>query len=323
MKIQLETEIPIDFKGMRLDAALAKCFPEHSRSKITDWIRAGDVLVDGASAMPKQKVAGAEKIFIKSQLTELSDKAEDLPINVVYADEDIIVIHKPKGCVVHPGAGNWEGTLLNALLFHYPELKLLPRAGIVHRLDKDTTGLMVVARSQLAYHQLVADLKDRKLSRHYYALVKGELISGGTLSYPMGRSRQNRLKMTVAGNGKPAVTHYKVAKRFKGYTLLNVKLETGRTHQIRVHFSHVGHPLIGDPLYKARGILAPNLSEDLRNKIKAFPRPALHAYYLGLTHPATQEAMAWELPIPEDIKTMLKELGDECHHTKLASSELG
>lgn len=323
MKITLETIIAEECRGMRLDMALAKSFPDYSRAQLTQWLKSGNVLVEKKQLAPKFKVKSGEHVLIEATLNELSDQAEDLPLDIVYEDEHILVINKPKQCVVHPGAGNREGTLLNALLFHDPSLKHLPRAGIIHRLDKDTTGLMVVTKSQLANLKLIEDLKERKIARHYYALVKGKLLRSGTLTFPIGRHPKNRLKMGVVANGKPATTHYKVLKRLNGYDLLDIKLETGRTHQIRVHFSHVNHPLIGDPLYKANGILVPNLNHELREKIQAFPRPALHAYRLELMHPATQEIMAWNQPLPEDIKIMIKELSNECNHSELAGPHLG
>lgn len=322
MKVGLDIEIPLEYKQMRLDAALAKCLPDYSRSQLAQWIKSGQVLINGEKEAPKYKVEGGETIAINAEIKQLNDLAEDIPLDIVYEDEHILVINKPKNCVVHPGAGNWDGTLLNALLFHNPNLKSLPRAGIIHRLDKDTTGLMVVTKSQQANHQLIEDLKNRDIIRRYYALVKGEIISGGEFDFPIGRHPRNRLKMAVVHSGKPALTRFTVKKRFSGYTWVDVKLESGRTHQIRVHFSYKKHPLIGDPLYKASGILSPNLSEEIRNRLQSFPRPALHAYHLSLTHPATKEKMSWEQPLPEDMKNMIRELSNECDHSRLASPEL-
>ena len=319
-QITLNTIIPESLSGLRLDQALAKCFPDYSRAKLTEWVREGSVLVDQQKWPPKRKIFGGEVIDVHAEQAVLTHEPEDIPLDIVYEDDHILVINKAADCVVHPGAGNWEGTLLNALLHHCEDQKHLPRAGIIHRLDKDTTGLMVVTKSQLANTKLVADLSERKIGRYYYAVVRGRILSGGTIDQPIGRHTHNRLKMAVIKGGKPAVTHYRVAQRFSGYTLLDVKLETGRTHQIRVHMSHQNNSLIGDGRYAGRAQLMANLTPSLRETIQNFPRPALHAYHLHLEHPFTGQFMEWTLPIPEDMQALLKELkANESVKTGLAS----
>lgn len=320
MRIQAELEIPLEYKNMRLDSALAKCLPDYSRSQITQWIKNGTVLVDQKRTVPKLKIQGEEKIVIDAEVNQIDDCPEEKPLDIVFEDEHILVINKPANLVVHPGAGNWTGTLLNALLFHSPNLKNLPRAGIIHRLDKDTTGLMVVTKSQAANLKLIDDLKDRKITRRYYAVVKGNMIGGGTIDRPIGRHPRNRLKMAVHHLGKPAVTHYKIKQRFTGYTWLDIRLESGRTHQIRVHFTHKHAPLVGDPLYKGRGQLSANLSDHARKAVQSFTRPALHAYHLALTHPVTQEPLSWTQPLPEDMCQLIKDLQDENNTGPLAST---
>lgn len=323
-QVKLSVTVPDEFAGLRLDQACAKSFTDFSRAKLTQWIKSGELKVNSDIWLPKQKVQGGEIIQIDAEHQSLIDEAEDIPLNIVYEDEHILLLNKSANCVVHPGAGNWQGTLLNALLHHNPQQKLLPRAGIIHRLDKDTTGLMVVAKSQLAYTQLVADLSARQIARHYYALVKGEILSGGTINHPIGRHPHNRLKMAVIQSGKPAVSHYRVAKRFTGYTLLKVQLETGRTHQIRVHLSHQHYPLVGDQRYAGRARLASNLSPRAREAIINFNRPALHAYHLAFKHPASSEWLSWDCSIPTDMTALLKELEDhEIYQSGLASTELG
>lgn len=323
-QISLNTIIPESLSGLRVDLALAKCFPDYSRAQLTEWVKDGSVLVNTKKWRPKNKVVGGENVAIQAEQLVLVHEAEDIPLDIVYEDEHILVINKSADCVVHPGAGNWEGTLLNALLHHCEGQKHLPRAGIIHRLDKDTTGLMVVTKSQLAYTKLVADLSERKIGRYYYAVARGRILSGGTIDLPIGRHSHNRLKMAVVKNGKHARTHYRVAQRFSGYTLLDIKLETGRTHQIRVHLSHEKHALIGDTRYAGRAQLMANLNPSLRECIQKFTRPALHAYHLRLEHPFTHQPMEWSLPIPDDMQALLKELEkNESDKTGRASPFLG
>jgi 23S rRNA pseudouridine1911/1915/1917 synthase len=292
-----ELVVPPELAGLRLDQALAQLLPEHSRSRIKAWIDAGGVSVDGAKLPGKHRLLGAEHLRI-TPLPEVHDptlEPQALPLAIVHEDEAIIVIDKPAGLVVHPGAGNPEGTLANALLHHAQELAALPRAGIVHRLDKDTSGLLVVAKSEAAQRDLIGQLQARSVRREYLALVHGVLARGGDIDAPIGRHPVRRTAMAVVAKGKRAVTHYELRERFTDCTLLECRLETGRTHQIRVHFASLKHPLVGDPVYgKRHGI--------------AFHRQALHAWRLGLKHPVTRRPMRWESPLPEDFAALLESL---------------
>ena len=294
-----EMAIPAELGGMRLDQALAKLFPEHSRSRLQAWLKDGLIRVDGVSPDARRKVWGGECIEIDAPPSPELGAAlpEDLPLRCVYEDADILVIDKPVGLVVHPGNGNWSGTLLNALLHRDPALAAVPRAGIVHRLDKDTSGLMVVARTLAAQTELVRQLQARSVKRHYWALAQGRLAAGGTVDAPIGRHPAQRVRMAVVGNGRPAVTHYRVVEAFARCTLLECRLETGRTHQIRVHMAHLGHPLVGDPVYGQRRTGDPRLD--------GFGRQALHAFRLGLVHPRTGEAMEWSVPMALDLAALL------------------
>ena len=294
--------IPVAMGGLRLDQALAKLFPEHSRSRLQGWLRDGYIRVDGASPDARKKVCGGESVEIDAPPPPeiAAELPEDIPLDVVFEDEHLLVINKPVGLVVHPGNGNWSGTLLNALLHRHPALAAVPRAGIVHRLDKDTSGLMVVAKTLAAHTELVRQLQARSVKRHYWALVQGELGTGGTVDAPIGRHPTQRIKMAVVGNGRPALTHYLVVERFARCTLVECRLETGRTHQIRVHMAHVGHPLVGDPVYGQRR--AGNAVLD------GFARQALHAFRLGLVHPQTGVAMEWTAPMAADFAALLDEL---------------
>ena len=294
--------IPVELGGLRLDQALARLLPQHSRSRLQGWLKEGWIRVDGASPDARRKVCGGECVEIDAPPPPEVTAAlpENIPLAVAYEDEDLLVIDKPVGLVVHPGSGNWSGTLLNALLHRNPALAGVPRAGIVHRLDKDTSGLMVVAKTLAAQTELVRQLQARTVGRHYRALVQGALTAGGTVDAPIGRHPTQRTRMAVVGNGRPAVTHYRVTERFPRATLVECRLETGRTHQIRVHMAHIGHALVGDPLYGARRC------GDVR--LDAFPRQALHAFRLGLTHPRSGEAMRWEVPLAADFAALLDEL---------------
>ena len=303
----LSFKVPDECAGMRLDQVLAKLLPEYSRSRLQDWITQQQVKLDGAAATSKQKVWGGEKIevILQSNPAEQPYQAEDIELNILFEDESILIINKLAGLVVHPGSGNWNGTLLNALLHHSPQLSEIPRAGIVHRLDKHTSGLLVVAKTLTAQTALVRQLQARSVQREYYALVYGEVIRAGTVNVPIGRHPTLRTKMAVVEDGKPAITHYTIAERFPGCTLLRCKLETGRTHQIRVHLAYIRHPLVGDSVYiKGAQKCAPHL----RPILTIFPRQALHATQLGLEHPITGEWLEWQAPMPNDIMQLLKNI---------------
>ncbi len=297
---------------MRLDQVLARLLPEYSRSRLQEWIAQEQVKVDGAAATIKQKMWGGEAVEVvpQSHPVEQPHLAEDIALDIVYEDDSILIINKPAGLVVHPGSGNWEGTLLNALLHYTPQLAEIPRAGIVHRLDKDTSGLLVVAKTLIAQTALVRQLQARTVQREYYALVYGELLRAGRVDAPMGRHPTQRTKMAVVADGKPATTHYSVAERFPGCTLLRCKLETGRTHQIRVHLASIRHPLVGDSIY-IKG--AQKCSPHLRPILAAFPRQALHAAQLGLEHPVMGEWLEWQALLPDDMAQLLKDIRGASH----------
>jgi len=298
--------VPPEMDGMRLDLVLAALFTDYSRSRLQQWIREGHVQVDGQDCRAKDKVMAGQAVSVRTQSTPQGEwEAEALPLDIVYEDAHILVINKPVGLVVHPAAGNYTGTLLNALLHHAPELKNIPRAGIVHRLDKDTTGLLVIARDLASHKYLVEQLQARNVEREYLAVVQGVMTAGGTVDEPIGRHPVNRKKMAVVENGKPAVTHYRVMQRYRAHTLVKVKLETGRTHQIRVHMAYIHYPLVGDSTYAGRLKLPAGCSEELRTALRKFHRQALHAYRLALEHPVTHEQLAWEAPIPADIQELI------------------
>ena len=300
-----EITLPPECAGLRLDAALARLFPEHSRSRLQGWLKDGLIRLDGASADAKRKVYGGERIAIAvPPAPTFTDAAEDIALPIVFEDETLIVIDKPAGLVVHPGNGNASGTLMNALLHHVPELAGVPRAGIVHRLDKDTSGLLVVAKTLTAQTDLVRQMQARSVKRHYLALALGAVERDGTVDAPLGRHAVQRTKMAIVrSGGREARTHYTVLERFAKATLLECRLETGRPHQIRVHMASIKHPLAGDAVYgKAK-------SGDAR--LDAFPRQALHAWRLALRHPATGIDMAWESALPADFAQLLEELRHE------------
>ncbi len=304
--IHMQAEVPYELGSQRLDQVAAQLFPEHSRSRLSAWIKEGRLTVDGAVLRPRDPVhAGALLALQAEQEAQGEWLAQDIALNIVYEDEHLLVIDKPAGLVVHPAAGHADGTLLNALLHHVPDIVNVPRAGIVHRLDKDTTGLMVVAKTIEAHTQLVAQLQARSVGRIYEAIVIGQLTSGGTVDAPIGRSSAQRQRMAVTAGGKPAVTHYRVLERFRSHTHVRVKLETGRTHQIRVHMSHIGYPLVGDPVYAGRFRIPPGASPTLVQELKSFPRQALHARFLELQHPATGLRMKWQSALPDDFVWML------------------
>ena len=304
--IQLTAEVPSDLGGQRLDQVAAQLFDEYSRSRLTAWIKEGRLTVDDAVLRPKDVVHGGAMLSLQAEQEAQGEwVAQDIPLNIVYEDEHILVIDKPAGLVVHPAAGHADGTLLNALLHHVPDIINVPRAGIVHRLDKDTTGLMVVAKTLQAQTKLVDQLQKRTVSRIYECICIGVITAGGTIDAPIGRSSANRQRMAVIDGGKPAVTHYRVLERFRSHTHVRVKLETGRTHLIRVHMTHAGYPLVGDPLYAGRFRIPPAASPTLVQTLKEFPRQALHARFLELEHPATGQRMKWTSPLPEDLVWLL------------------
>ena len=298
--------VPPESAGRRLDQVLAELFPEYSRSRLQQWVKEGRVRVDGKSMRPKDKLQGIEEIELEPVVeAEQRWEAEAIPLDIRYEDKDLIVINKPAGLVVHPAAGNHAGTLLNALLHYAPELAGVPRAGIVHRLDKETSGLLVVARTLQAQTALVAQLQARSMTREYRAVVTGVMTGGGTVEAPIGRHSIDRKRMAVLPNGKPAVTHYRVVERFRGHTDIKVRLETGRTHQIRVHMAHIRYPLVGDPVYGGRLKLPKGCSDELRQMLRGFRRQALHAGRLGLEHPNSGLPMEWEAELPEDMSRLL------------------
>jgi 23S rRNA pseudouridine1911/1915/1917 synthase len=298
---------PVDLMGSRFDAAAAELFPDFSRSRLQAWIKSGDLTLNGKQAKAKDKLLGGEQLVLIAEKEEQGDwQPEDIALDIIYEDDDILVINKPTNLVVHPAAGNRTGTLLNGLLHHSPDLINIPRAGIVHRLDKNTTGLMVVAKTLQAHADLVSQLQDRTVSREYEAVVSGVMTGGGKVEAAIGRHPRQRQKMAVVDvGGKEAITHYRVIKRFSSYTHIRLKLETGRTHQIRVHMSHIGYSLIGDTAYAGRFKIPKNSSEELTDEIRNFGRQALHAKCLGLIHPATGEYMEWSSELPEDFQHLL------------------
>ena len=312
-KIELEAAVPEDLGGARLDQVAAQLFPDYSRSRLQAWIKSGQLSADGRQCRPRDKVLAGARLRISAELEQEVDwLAQDIPLDIVYEDATILVLNKPAGLVVHPGAGHADGTLVNALLAHAPELAQLPRAGIVHRLDMDTSGIMVVARTLAAHHHLVEQLQTRTVKREYCAVCIGAMTGGGTVDAPMGRHPKQRKKMAVlALGGKPAVTHYRVVQRFGHHTRVTVRLETGRTHQIRVHMAHRHFPLIGDPTYGGRPRLPRGASAELIDALRGFRRQALHAQALGLIHPETGEDMQFECPLPEDIVGLLAVLQQE------------
>ncbi|MEZ5454337.1 MAG: 23S rRNA pseudouridine(1911/1915/1917) synthase RluD [Thiothrix sp.] len=303
---QIISTVPPEMGGQRLDQVVASLCPQFSRSQLQKWIKAGNILVDDKVLKPKERLTGGEAIIINAvQEAQTEFEPEAIPLDIIYEDDAIMIINKPVGLVVHPGAGNWSGTLVNALLYYNPSLEMLPRAGIVHRLDKDTSGLMVVAKTLEAHAKLVELLQERDVSREYLALVSGQVVAGSTIEGNIGRHHLDRKKQAVTDGGKEAITHYRVEERFPHHTLLRVSLETGRTHQIRVHLSWKHMPIVGDQTYGGRPRVPAGISEELRTALQSFPRQALHATKLGLVHPATGEYMEWAVSVPEDMAELL------------------
>jgi len=312
--LDLSAAVPPELAGKRLDQALAELFAQFSRTRLQAWIRQGRVSVDGRACKARDRLAGGERVRLQAGVAERVDNApQPIPLEILYEDPSILVVAKPVGLVVHPAAGNPEGTLQNALLYHDPTLARLPRAGLVHRLDKDTSGLLIVARSSAAHKTLVEQLQARVVKREYRAVVLGTPRSGASVEAPIGRHPVQRKRMAVVDSGKPALTHFRVLERFPGYCLLGVRLETGRTHQIRVHLAHLGYPLVGDPVYGGRRRLAPGLSPVTQEALRGFTRQALHALRLGLVHPVSGQWMQWEAPLPEDFQALLRLLRSEPH----------
>lgn len=308
-RINGEFEVPPELSDRRLDQAVAELMPEHSRSRIQGWIKDGDLTVNGKVKKPRDKVMLGDRILVSAEPeVQVTWEAESIDLDIVYEDEHLLVINKPAGLVVHPAAGHAAGTLVNAVLNYAPETDKLPRAGIVHRLDKDTSGIMVVARSLIAHTALVDQLQTRTMGREYDAIITGTITGGGIVDEPIGRHPNQRKKMAVVSDGKPAVTHYRLVERFPGHTHVRCKLESGRTHQIRVHMSHIRHSLVGDPVYGGRMRLPQGCTPELKEALRKFQRQSLHARRLTLIHPETDEEMSWEVPLPQDMQELLEAL---------------
>lgn len=309
----LEASVPMASAGRRFDQVLAELFPDFSRSRLSEWIKSGDALLDGRQAKPKDAVRGGEPVTVAVRMAVETDaKPEDIPLEILHQDDEVLVVNKPAGLVVHPGAGNPRGTLVNALLHFDPRLAELPRAGIVHRLDKDTSGLMVVARTLRAHASLVEQLSGREVHRQYLAVVQGPMVAGNTVDAPIGRHPTDRVRMAVLKQGgRDAVTHYRVREKFRAHTLVECRLETGRTHQIRVHMAHVRHPIVGDPLYGGSFKLPKGATEALVARLHGFRRQALHAEKLSFVHPATGETVTTEAPMPDDMQALVRDLRED------------
>jgi len=298
--------IPDELAGLRLDQALARMFPEYSRSRLKEWLLAGAITVDGAGMRPRDAVTGGERVDMRVPAEALvRDKPEPIALDIVFEDDDLLVINKPAGLVVHPGAGNPAGTLMNGLLHHAASLDKVPRAGIIHRIDKETSGLLLVAKTLPAHMVLVRMLADRAISRRYLAVCKGVLTGGGTIDEPLARHPVDRKRMSVQQKGKPAVTHYTVIERFRAFTYVDVRLDTGRTHQIRVHFAHRRHALVGDPVYGGRLALPSGASDELIDVLRRFKRQALHATQLSFEHPIQGQSVDVEVAPPADFRRLI------------------
>ncbi|MCK5872624.1 MAG: 23S rRNA pseudouridine(1911/1915/1917) synthase RluD [Methylococcales bacterium] len=307
----LTATVPDEMAGMRLDQVLSTLFSDYSRSKLQTWVKSKRVKVDGLFLKTRTKLEGGEWIELDAEPEAvLNCNAENIPLDIIYEDEALLIVNKPAGLVVHPGAGNWTGTLQNALLYYDGSLNVLPRAGIIHRIDKETSGLLMVAKTLQAHHNLSHQLQLRTIEREYIAVVRGWMTAGGTIDEPIGRHPQDRIRYTVRDEGREAITHYRLIERFKRYSVIRVKLETGRTHQIRVHMAHLHYPLVGDPLYGGHFQMPANCSETLEIQLRGFKRQALHATKLGLVHPVTHENMQWEQPMPEDMRLLIAALAE-------------
>jgi 23S rRNA pseudouridine1911/1915/1917 synthase len=308
--IHLTVRIPEHLDGLRLDQALAELVPDYSRSRLQQWIRDGQVMLDNRASRVRERVRSGDMVRIDAEIAagDRSFAAQPIDLDLIYEDDHLLVVNKPPGLVVHPAAGNPDGTLLNALLHHDPGLAALPRAGIVHRLDKDTSGLMVVARTLVAHNRLVEAMQARRIRREYLAVVNGVLSAGGRIEAPIGRHPVDRKRMAVVTGAREAVTHYRVVERFRAHTLVRVRLETGRTHQIRVHMAYLRCPVTGDPVYGGRPRLPRSAGDQLTRALQGFRRQALHAQRLALIHPASGETMAWEAPLPADLQRLLEAL---------------
>lgn len=308
----LTATVPESSAGRRFDAVLAELFPDYSRSRLAAWIKSGDARLDGREVRPRDPVHGGETVTLMAVLdVQTHSEPEDIALDVLYEDAHVIVINKPPGLVVHPGAGNPAGTLVNALLHRDPSLNALPRAGIVHRLDKDTSGVMVVARTLPAHTALIEQLSSREVHRQYLAVVVGALVSGGTANAPIDRHPRDRIRMAVREDGREAVTHFRLRERFRAHTLLECRLETGRTHQIRVHMAHLKHPIVGDPLYGGPLKLPKGATPELIEALRGFKRQALHAETLEFAHPVSGEPVRCTAPVPEDMRALIKVLHDD------------
>lgn len=311
-QIHFTLTIPDELSGMRLDQALAKLLPDYSRTQIQEWIKNANLTVDNKHPRTKDLVIGGEQIIIEAvKKIQPAWAAQPIALDVVYEDDALLVINKPIGMVVHPAAGNPDSTLVNALLHHAPQLQELPRAGIVHRLDKDTSGLLVIAKTQAALIHLGRQMRDRTITRIYQAVVNGILISGTTINMPISRHPIQRKRMAVSEAGKPAVTHFRVVEKFRDHTRIKVKLETGRTHQIRVHMAAIHHAVVGDQVYGGRLQLPKGATPELVTMLRQFKRQALHAQRLELTHPVTQKRISWKVPLPDDMQHLLRVLRDD------------
>lgn len=310
--IQKQLTVPSEYHNQRVDAVLAQLLPEYSRSLISTWIKTGAIKKNQHPCKPKDKTLGGDLIEINVDFTAAIDadfkssEPENIPLDIIYEDDEVLVINKPAGLVVHPGAGNRQHTLVNALLHHSPDLHHLPRAGTIHRLDKDTTGLLIVAKSLTAHTSLIRQMQARDIERHYLTLVQGYVVSGGLIDTGFGRHSKNRLKMTVLEHGRQAITQYSAHKRYKDFTLLDVHLMTGRTHQIRVHMSYINHPVVGDPLYSGRMRIPAKIPQELRDYLQQFKRQALHARTIAFYHPKTDEILRLTAPIPDDFQLLIK-----------------
>jgi 23S rRNA pseudouridine1911/1915/1917 synthase len=314
----VEEVIPEECDGMRLDKTLSTLFDQYSRSSIQQWIREGRVKLDGIDQGQKMKVREGQQVSIQIPPPEITEcRPQEIELEIVYDDADLIVINKPAGLVVHPGKGNPDRTLMNALLYFDSSLAVLPRAGIVHRIDKDTTGLLVIARNEASMKNLTEAIQAKDVRREYLAVITSHIVAGGTVDAPIGRHRRDRTKMAVSDRGKEAITHYRVEEKFRSHSLVRVILDTGRTHQIRVHMNYLGHPIVGDPVYGKRLQIPPGASPELIDVLRSFKRQALHAETLGLVHPSTGKPMSWTVPMPSDMQQLVDVLRrDRLDHEK-------